>query len=565
MTIEGTDRRRVLKMFGLSATATTAAIAAADPVLAATLGYDERVGFDPVGYRAAAGLATSTPAKETALAWVAANSAALTGLSDRIWDFAELSLREWKSSLATAELLGRHGFRISWGAAGLPAAFVATYGSGGPVLGFNAEYDALPGLSQRRGVGQHDPLDYHYDAYGPTIGSGHGDAHNTLGAASVGAAIAVSKAIAAHGHRATVKVFGSTGEEQLVGKPYAVKAGVYDGLDAYLDWHPLNATTATWNTTSALISATFTFLGAAGHGGAPLGNKSGLDGALMLATMAEYLREKNVGPAGRFHYAIVNGGGAPNVTPDTCAIWFFVREGSPARARVLYDKIATAARAAAAASQTRLLHKFHTATWNSLGNRAGAELAHDNMRQIGPPQFTDADQALARQLQGALGKPQVGLPTTVAPLSPPASAFLGGPSTDSADVSWRTPTVFVLTAAFPPGVPHHNWAVTASAGSGIGHAATVASAKYLAATAIDLITQPDRLAALKDEFTARTEGAGWASLIPDGAQPPVYEPPASFLTATGQSWPPPGLTWPVERVVAHEQLGTLGPDLPPVT
>jgi hypothetical protein len=114
-------------------------------------------------------------------------------------------------------------------------------------------------------------------------------------------------------------------------------------------------------------------------------------------------------------------------------------------------------------------------------------------------------------------------------------------------------------------VPHHNWAVTASAGSGIGHAATVASAKYLAATAIDLITQPDRLAALKDEFTARTEGTGWASLIPDGAQPPVYEPPASFLTTTGQSWPPPGLTWPVERVVAQEQLGTLGPELPPVT
>jgi aminobenzoyl-glutamate utilization protein B len=272
-----------------------------------------------------------------------------------------------------------------------------------------------------------------------------------------------------------------------------------------------------------------------------------------------------VGPAGRFHYAIINGGGAPNVTPDTCSIWFFVRDGSPARARVLYDKITTTAQAAATASQTRLVHKFHSATWNSLGNRAGAELANDNMQQIGPPKFTDADQALARSLQKALGKPQVGLPTTIAPLTPPASAFLGGPSTDSADVSWRTPTVFVLTAAFPPGVPHHNWAVTAGAGTGIGHAAVTASAKYLAATAVDLITQPDRLAAMKAEFTSRTEGTRWESLIPDGAQPPIYEPPVSFLNATGQSWPPSGLTWPIERVVAEEQLGTLGPDLPPVT
>ncbi|MGW3621414.1 amidohydrolase [Micromonospora arida] len=552
-------------MFGLSAGATTAAMMAADPVLGATLGYDERTGFDPVTYRAPTGLAKADPAKDTALGWITANSAALIRLSDRIWELAELSLREWESSLATADLLRQHGFRIQWGVAGLPAAFVATYGSGGPVLGFNAEYDALPGLSQKRNVGRHDPLVYNYDAYGPTVGPGHGDAHNALGAASVAAAIAVSKAIAAHGHRATVKVFGSTGEEQLVGKPYAVKAGVYDGLDAYLDWHPLNATMATWNTTSALISATFTFLGAAGHGGSPLGNKSGLDGALMLATMAEYLREKNVGPAGRFHYAIINGGGAPNVTPDTCSVWFFVREGSPARARALYDKITTAANAAATASQTRLLHKFHTATWNSLGNRAGAELANDNMQHIGPPQFTEADQNLARQLQGALGKPQIGLPTTVVPLSPPPAAFLGGPSTDSADVSWRTPTVFILTAAFPPGVPHHNWAVTAGAGAGIGHAAAVASAKYLAATAIDLITQPDRLAAMKGEFTSRTEGTRWESLIPDGAQPPLYEPPASFLNATGQPWPPPGVTWPVERVVAEEHLGNLGPDLPPVT
>jgi aminobenzoyl-glutamate utilization protein B len=145
----------------------------------------------------------------------------------------------------------------------------------------------LPGLSQKSGVGTHSPLVYNYDAYGPTYGAGHGDAHNALGAGATAAAIAVSQAIRTRNLKATVKVFGTTGEEQLVGKPFMVKPGVYDGLDAFLDWHPFGATLAFWNTTSALSSATFTFLGAAGHGGTPLGNKSGLDGALLRRRRAE--------------------------------------------------------------------------------------------------------------------------------------------------------------------------------------------------------------------------------------------------------------------------------------
>ncbi|MCK2244479.1 MULTISPECIES: amidohydrolase [unclassified Crossiella] len=559
----GVGRRRVLQLFGLSAGAGVAAMRAADPVLGATLAYDEAIGVSAEQYRAPSGLAKDSAAKQAALAWVDGNAAAITGLSDAVWEFAELSLQEWRSAQAIAELLRRNGFRIEWGTGGFPAAFTATYGSGKPVLGFNVEYDALPGLSQKRGAGTHDPLVYNHDAYGPTYGAGHGDAHNALGAGATGAAIAVRHAMERHGLPGTLKVFGSTGEEQLVGKPFAVKAGAYEGLDAYLDWHPFAATLASWNTTSALASATFTFLGAAGHGGSPLGNKSGLDGALLMATMTEYLREKNVAPSGRFHYAIINGGGAPNVTPDMCSIWFFVREGSPARLTVLYDKIVAAAEAAAKASQTRLVHKFHAATWNSLGNKIAAELADENMRQIGPPQFSAEDQRLARTLQKSLGRPEIGLPTQLVPLTPPPAAFLGGPSTDAADVSWRTPKVTVLAATFPPGIPHHNWAVTSAAASGIAHKGLLAAAKYLAATAVDLLTQPEVLAAIRKEFEERTAGAGWKSLIPDGTQPPLYEPPADFLQTTGQQWPPPGVTWPPPPVVSTEQLGTTGPELRP--
>ncbi|MEU3855317.1 amidohydrolase [Streptomyces sp. NPDC029554] len=558
-------RRRLLKMFGLSATATTAAVLQADPVLAATLGHDEKAGISPTTYRAPRGLAKDTAAKRTALEWIGANEAAIVRLSDEIWQHAELSLREWKSSLATAKLLQANGFTIEWGSAGFPTAFVASYGNEGPVIGFNAEYDALPGLSQKKGVATHDPLVYNYDAYGPTYGAGHGDAHNTLGAGSTAAAIAVAQAIRANGLKARVKLFGSAGEEQLVGKAYAVKDGVYDGLDAFLDWHPFNITVPFWNTTSALISATFTFLGASGHGGTPLGNKSGLDGALLMATMSEYLREKNVAPSGRFHYAIINGGGAPNVTPDMCSIWFFVREGSPARAQVLYDKIVDCAKAAAQASQTRLVHKFHSATWNLLANKAGAELLHDNMQHIGAPRFTDADHALAKAMQKSLGKPEVGMPTGLTPLAPPAAAYTGGLATDTADISWQAPTAVLLSAAYPSGVPNHNWAVTATAGTNIGHQALLSAARYLAAGAIDLIEQPELLDGMKQEFKDRTEGVKWVSMIPDATQPPLYEPPADFLKATGQSWPPKGVTWPVPPIIATEQLGATGPNLPPVT
>lgn len=186
-------RRRLLKMFGLGATASTAAILRADPVLAATLGYDEKTGVSPATYRAPKGLARNTAAKQTALDWIAAEEGAITRLSDEVWQHAELSLREWKSSLAHAKLLQDNGFTVTWGAGGFPTAFVATYGTEGPVIGFNAEYDALPGLSQKKGVGTHDPLVHHYDAYGPTYGAGHGDAHNALGAGGTAAAIAVAR------------------------------------------------------------------------------------------------------------------------------------------------------------------------------------------------------------------------------------------------------------------------------------------------------------------------------------------------------------------------------------
>lgn len=559
------SRRRLLTGIGAAA---GVRLARSDPIYAAGIGYDENHGLLPESYQRPAPVVRTSAAKDTALAWIDQHAAQLTGLSDEIWGHAELSLREWESSLATAKLLSTAGFTIEWGTAGFPAAFVATFqqGSGGPVLGFNGEYDALPGLSQRPGATDHDPLVYNYDPYNPTYGPGHGDSHNCLGVASAGAAIAAATALRSENLNATLKYFGSSGEEQLVGKAYAVRDGFYDGLDAFLDWHPYFLTTATWGITfSALTSATFHFLGAAGHGGFPLGNRSGLDGALVMAHMTEYLRQNNVGPAARMHYALVNGGAAPNIAPDLCSIWYYVREGSPDRCKVLFDKVVTCAEAAAAATQTSLSWRINTSIWNSVGNKTGAEIIHDNMLAIGPPTVSPADVEFAKALQRALGQPEAGLIDSIIPLIPPNQLYLGGGSSDSADVAWKTPLLFFVAATIPPGVPLHNWAVTGCSISNIGHSGLLAAARYLAATAIDLVVQPELLAAVREEWHERTAGTEWQSLLPADLQPPIYEPPEDFLRTTGQSWPLPGITWPVPPIIAREQLGTTGPSLPSVT
>ncbi|MFI6737769.1 hypothetical protein ACIBI9_33020 [Nonomuraea sp. NPDC050451] len=330
-----------------------------------------------------------------ATAWIDENAPVLTRLADRIWAYAEPSLREWRSAPATAELLRAHGFTISWGTAGLPAAFVATSGDSGPVLGFNVEYDALPGLSQRAGVPRHEPTVFEGDEYAPAYGHGHGCGHNALAAASTGAAIAAARVLRG---RATIKVFASTGEEQLVGKAYAVRDGAYDGLDAFLDWHPAPVTGTGWDVTSALYSATFSFLGSPGHGSNPLGTRSGLDGVLLLTGMIERLRAGNVSPSGRIGYAI-GGGGAPNVTPDLQTLWVYVREATHERARTLYDKVVACAAAAAVASQTRLEHRLVTAIREGLGNRAGA-------RRAGPGRAVQRH--VGGELDGAAPQPDGG-------------------------------------------------------------------------------------------------------------------------------------------------------------
>lgn len=559
----GLSRRRIVQLLSAAGVAGTAGAGmSADPAMAAA----SDSGSDG-GYRAPEHLAEDSAAKRTALGWLKDAETRIVGLNDEIWENAELSLREWKSSLAQADFLRKAGFEVEFGTAGFPTAFTATFrqGSGGPVLGFSGEYDALPGLSQKKGAGRHDPLEYIHDPFAPTYGPGHGCGHCALGTAAAAAAAAVAVAAKKHALDVTVKFFGSTAEEQLIGKTYAVSKGVYDGLDAFLDWHPSTGNATGWGSTSAMTAVTFTFLGVAGHGGSPLGNKSAGDAAVMMATMSEFLREESLAASGRLHWVITNGGDVPNVTPETAQISYYVREGSPERVQSLLDKVIAVAEAAAGASRTKVQHKITSACWNQLPSQSFAELMHANMREIGPPNFSTEAQRVARELQESLGLPQKGMHDEIEELTPPNPVFPGGGSTDVADISWQVPTVSMGAALAPVGTKMHTWSTASCAGSAPGHAALTAAAAYLAATAVDLLTQPERLSEIKAEFTKRRKKVEWKTALPDGYEPPMYEPPEWFLKRTGLSWPPGNITWPPERVVSREQFSSLGPELPPQT
>ena len=264
------------------------------------------------------GYAKVTRQKRTAWEWMQANGALAVDCARDIWEHPELGELETYSSARLAEFLESEGFEITRGVAGMPTAWVATYtGAPGPVIGFLAEFDALPGLSQAAGEPTRKPL--------IEGGTGHGCGHCLLGTASAFAAMGVRRAMIEHKLPGTVKVFGCPAEETLVGKVYMVREGVFDGVDAMLGWHPGQGNAVTFRSSLAMTSLKFRFYGKTAHGaGDPHHGRSALDAVELLNTGVNFMREHVIEKA-RIHYVVTNGGGAPNVVPDKAEVWYFVR------------------------------------------------------------------------------------------------------------------------------------------------------------------------------------------------------------------------------------------------
>ncbi|MFC2115980.1 amidohydrolase [Bacteroidota bacterium] len=435
-------------------------------------------------------------------------------ISDAIWSYAELGLQEYKSSALLAKTLEEEGFKVEMGLAGMPTCFVASYGSGKPVIGILGEYDALPMISQKAMQPNQDPL--------IEGAPGHGCGHNAMGTAATAAAIAVKNAMDEYKIKGTIKFFGSPAEETIISRPYMIRSGLFEGVDAVIDNHSSSKFATSYGVGgNAVFSVIFSFTGKTAHSaGAPWSGRSALDAVELMNISTNYLRE-HLFYTYRMHYIILEGGEAPNVVPDKASVWYYIRNTDD-RVEDMYERVVNCAKGAAMASGTELSDiRILTAIHQKHSNKTLAELFQKNIELTGMPGWTDEDHEFARALQKELGKEEKGMPLEVDSLKAPAGKFVGGGSTDVGDVSLIAPTA---TIRFPGAVPEaisHHWSVVAGNYGSLAWKGLNAGAKAMAASAIDLLTLPEELANAKAEFEEYSKEHPYKPFLPNDAVPPL--------------------------------------------
>lgn len=433
-------------------------------------------------------------------------------ISDAIWSYAELGLQEFKSSKLLADTLEQAGFKVERGLAGMPTCFVATYGSGKPVIGILGEYDALPMLSQKGRIPKQDPV--------IKGAPGHGCGHNTMCTAAAAAAIAVKQAMDKFGFEGTIKVFGSPAEETLISRPYMIRAGLFDDVDAVIDNHSSSGFGTSYGRGgNAMFSTIFTFKGKTAHGAAPWGGRSALDAVEIMNVATNFLREHLLFSY-RMHYVIQEGGEAPNVVPDRASVWYYVRN-SDERLEEMYEKVINCAKAGALATGTELSIRCLAAVHQRNANKAAAELFQRNIELVGMPKWTEEEHAFAKALQKNLGRPERGMPTNVGTLRDQPRVFVGGGSSDVGDVSLVAPTATIRFPGQVPGAIGHHWSSVACNFGSTAWKGLNAGAKAMAASAIDLLTKPKELKKLCDEFEAYAKKHPYKPFLPADAEPPL--------------------------------------------
>lgn len=447
--------------------------------------------------------------KSAAVASVDKHRADLVDLSDRIWRYAETALRETQSAKALADHAEKQGFRVERGVAGMPTAFVASYGEGKPVIAILGEYDALPGISQKA-----QPTREPLEAGAP----GHGCGHNLFGAASLGAAMAVKELIAAGKLRGTIRFYGTPAEESVGGKLYMVREGLFRDVDVALAWHPDTEIRADTKSSQAMVDFIVEFRGRSAHAAFdPWNGRSALDAAELFTHGLNLMRE-HVQPSVRMHYVILEGGDVPNVVPEHARVWAWVRDSKHASVDVLLERVRKIVQGATLAAEVEGELKVQSGDYEMLPNMAGAKLLQANLDWLGPLRFTPEEQELAKTIQRETGVEQKGLDGEVKPLDEHPGPPDGG-STDVADVSWNVPTLHLSVTTAAAGAPWHAWPVVACAGMSIGHKGLTYAAKALAATTVDLFENQGQRDAIRKEFAEKTKGQTYKGYIPDGPPP----------------------------------------------
>ncbi|MGH9662616.1 MAG: amidohydrolase [Bryobacteraceae bacterium] len=468
---------------------------------------------------AACALAQTPPLdvlKSEAAAAVEARRTLTQQMVDSIFSFSELGFQETETSRYVTAILEKEGFAITRGVAGMPTAWVASWGTGKPVVGFMADIDGLPETSQKPGVAYHSPL--------IPNGPGHGEGHNAGQAVNVTAAIALKQIMMKHKIPGTIRLYPGVAEELLASRTYMVQAGLFRDLDVMLSTHISNDFSTNWGPSgSGLVSTQYTFHGRSAHGaGSPWMGRSALD-AVELMNIGWNYRREHLRTEHRSHYVIVHGGDQPNVVPPLATVWYFFREWDYQRIRDLHAQGTQIAGAAAQMTDTKVTERVLAATWPGHFNKPIAEALHANVKLVGMPEWSEADVTLARGAQQELGSKVEGLKTQVGNLRAPGEERPGGGggSDDIAEVSWNLPTVVLRYPGNIPGMVGHHWSSAIAMATPIAHKGSTAGAKAHVMTALDLMLKPELLVAARGYFGEQTKKEQWKPLIPEGTVAPA--------------------------------------------
>ncbi len=452
---------------------------------------------------------------------------------DSVFSFGELGMQEFETSKYLSGILEKEGFKIDRNYAGIPTAWVASWGSGKPVISLGSDIDDIPQASQKPGVGWHDPM--------IEGAPGHGEGHNSGVPLNIVAAIAVKRIMEREHLKGTIRLWPGVAEEEVAAKAYFVKAGMFKDVDVCLFTHVAANFGVSWGPSTnqnGLVSVEYLFKGESAHAaGAPWRGKSALD-AVELMDVGWNFRREHLRLATRLHNVITNGGDQPNVVPPTASDWYYYREADYEHIMRLWEIGTNMAKAATLMTDTTYTERLLGSAWPGHFNKAIAETMYANIQKVGLPQWSDADQALAKGLQAELKVRVNGLPSKIPPMRPPratpeggdeeGAGFgqnqpTGGGSDDIGDVSWVVPTVTLRYPANIPGGPGHNWANGVAMATPIAHKGVVAGAKVQALTMLDILLHPEIVDKAWDYFNnVQTKEGKYKSFIRDGDVPAIW-------------------------------------------
>ena len=462
---------------------------------------------------------------------VDAKKEAFLHAGDLVWEYAEIGFKEFQSAKALTDVLKAEGFVVEEGVAGIPTAFVASWGEGKPIIGLLGEYDALPALKHAAG----DPV----ESSEIVSENGHGCGHNLLGAGALGAAVAVKDYMQTHGLKGTIRYYGCPGEEFGSGKMFMARAGLFDDLDAAFTWHggAYNAITA--DHSLANLCAYFKFKGRTSHAaGSPHLGRSALDACELMNVGCNYLRE-HILPDQRIHYAYTDVcGSAPNVVQDHACVFYYVRSPRLYQVLDLYERVKDVARGAALMTGTQLEIVLNDGLCDYVPNDTLSKLLYESFCEAGGPKFSEEEKALAAEFAKTFDPAAVAdkARTLAAHFGPEvaekykdqilvedifpyhASDMISSGSTDVGDVSYCAPTAQMNVSTWALCTTGHTWQVTAQSGSDIGRTGTVKAAEVLALASIKAMQNPELLEKAKEEWK-KTTGGKYVCPVTDDVQP----------------------------------------------